>query len=57
MRPKSNGSSTIGVKKIGGGDERLLVVQSIHRGVVGGLGADQQILRESLDRARTPRIP
>src|SRR3989338_3480782 len=43
MRPKSNGSSTIGMKKIGGRDTRLPVVQAINRRVIAGFGADQQV--------------
>ena len=32
-------------EEIGGGDQRLLVVQPVDRRVVGGLGADQQFRR------------
>ena len=30
-------------EEIGGGDDRLLIVQAVHGGIVGGLGADQQV--------------
>ena len=44
MRPKSNGSSTIGMKKSVVAITQVFVVELPHRGVVGGLGADQQLL-------------
>ena len=35
-----------GHEEVGGGDQRLLVVELVDRGVVGGLDADQQLLRD-----------
>jgi hypothetical protein len=39
-----------GRKEIGGGDDRLLVVQAVHRGVVARFDADQQIPGQPADR-------
>ncbi len=41
-----------GHEEIGGGDQRLLVVEAIDGGVVGGLDADQQFLRHDAAGAR-----
>src|SRR5256886_2290368 len=40
-------------EEIGGGDERLAVVQAVDRGVVGGFRADEQLLRQSSNRRRS----
>ena len=40
-------------EEISGGDERLAVVQAVDRRIVGGLGADEQLLRQSADRRRS----
>ena len=46
MRPKSYGIVDDRREEIGGRDQRLRVVQAVDRRVVGGLGADQQVLRQ-----------
>src|SRR3979490_645814 len=40
-------------EEISGGDERLAVVQAVDRCIVRGLGADEQLLRQSADRCRS----
>src|SRR5207249_8077799 len=40
-------------EEIGGGDERLAVVQAVDRRIVGGLVADEQLLRQSANRRRS----
>src|SRR6185369_1433733 len=37
-------------EEIGGGDQRLRVVQLVDRRVIRGFGADQQLLRQAPDR-------
>jgi hypothetical protein len=43
--PEVEGVVDDGHEEVGGGDQRLLVVQPVDRGVVGGLDADQQLGR------------
>ena len=50
MRPKSYGSSTIGMKKSVVAMTQVLSLSLPDRGVVGGLGADQQLLVERRGR-------
>src|ERR1051325_4291230 len=42
-----------GGEESGGRDERLRVVQAVDRGVVGGLGSDQQILGQAAHGLRS----
>jgi hypothetical protein len=46
MRPKSCGFVHDRGEEIGGGDERLRVVQPVDRGVIGRFGADQEVFRK-----------
>ena len=51
MAPKSNGSSTIGMKKSVVATIACVVVDLVHRGVVAGFDADQQIVWHRTRRA------